>query len=168
MEDADESSFGEEECVGGCRWFRNVADWQFQLETHSCFSKEAREALAEITLHVRLPQLSFIQDDDPAIVWNALATVHQARGMATRLALHRTFLHLQKTDGPMQNFISEARRIAFQLTEIGIAVDDEDIILVLTRGLPSTYKNFIIILDSTPTSQLTLDYVISHLLNEEA
>jgi hypothetical protein len=68
----------------------------------------------------------------------------------------------------MQNFISEAHCIALQLTEIGIAVDDEDIILVLTRGLPSTYENFVITLDSTPTSQLTLDYIISCLLNEEA
>ena len=132
------------------------------------FRRKQAEALAEITLHVGLPQLSFIRDDDPAIVWNALATVHQARGMATRLALRRSFLRLQKTDGPMQNFISEARRIALQLTEIGIAVDDEDIILVLTGGLPSTYENFVITLDSTPTSQLTLDYVISRLLNEEA
>jgi hypothetical protein len=47
------------------------------------FRRKQAEALAEIMLHVGLPQLSFIQDDDPAIVWNALATVHQARGMAT-------------------------------------------------------------------------------------
>jgi len=132
------------------------------------FRRKQAEAIAEITLCVEVAQLSFIQDDDPSIVWNALAAVHQARGMATRLALRRRFLRLQKPEGPMQNFIAEARRIALLLQEIGVAVDDEDIILVLTGGLPPSYDNFVITLDSMPTAQLTLDYVITRLLNEEA
>ncbi len=35
-------------------------------------------------------------------------------------------------------------------------------------GLPSSYERFIITLDSTPPANLTLDYVINRLLNEES
>jgi hypothetical protein len=131
------------------------------------FTKKQAEALAEIILHVEIPQLSFIEDDDPAIVWNALTAIHQARGMATRLTLRRRFWRLQKPEGPMQTFISETRRLAKQLVDIGVTVYDEDIILVLTGGLPPSYENFVVSLDSTPLPQLTLDYVITRLLNEE-
>jgi hypothetical protein len=57
--------------------------------------------------------------------------------------------------------------MAFQLMEIGVAVTDEDQILVLTMGLDVSYEPFIISLDSTQPELLTLDYVIHHLLNED-
>jgi hypothetical protein len=132
------------------------------------YRKKQAEAVAEIILHVEVAQLSFIQDDDPEVVWDALSAIHQARGMASRIALRRRFLRLTKPEGPMQNFIAEARRLALQLQEIGVTVDDEDIILVLTGGLPKSYDNFVITLDATPSDQLTLDYVVTRLLNEES
>jgi gag-polypeptide of LTR copia-type/Domain of unknown function (DUF4219)/Zinc knuckle len=132
------------------------------------FRRRQAEAIAEITLHVEVLQLSFIRDEDPAVVWTELAAIHQARGIATRLTLRRRFLRLQLNETEtIQSFISTARRLANQLTEIGVTVDDEDIILVLTGGLPSSYDNFVVTLDSTPPSQLTLNYVITRLLNEE-
>jgi hypothetical protein len=132
------------------------------------FRRKQAEAVAEIILHVDVTQLSFIQDENPETVWDALADVHQARGMSTRLALRRRFLRLQKPDGPMQNFIAEARRLALQLQEIGVTVDDEDIILVLTGGLPPIFDSFVITLDSLSPDNLTLNNVITRLLNEEA
>jgi len=39
---------------------------------------------------------------------------------------------------------------------------------VLTMGLPDSYDTFVIALDSTDSSALTLDYVIGRLLNEES
>ena len=131
------------------------------------FRRKQAEAIAEITLNVEPTQLIFIQGDDPNVVWDSLTKVHQARGMASRLALRRRFLRLEKPEGPMQNFIAEARRLALQLQEIGVTVEDEDTILVLTGGLPPSYDNFVVALDSAP-SDLTLDYVITRLLNEES
>jgi hypothetical protein len=101
------------------------------------------------------------------VLFPDVAAVHQARGMATRLTLRRRFWRLVKPEGPMQNFISEARHLAKQLADIGVTVYDEDLILVLTGGLPSSYDNFVISLDATPLPQLTLDYVVTRLLNEE-
>jgi hypothetical protein len=39
---------------------------------------------------------------------------------------------------------------------------------VLTAGLPSSYESLIISLDAVSPNSLMLDFVISHLLNEEA
>lgn len=132
------------------------------------FRKRQAEACAEIILHVEPSQLPFIEDDDPKVVWDNLAAMHQARGMATRLTVRRKFWKLEKGELTIQGFISEARSVANQLNDIGVTVDDEDIILVLTGGLPPSYDNFVVSLDSTPPSNLTLEYVITRLLNEEA
>jgi len=42
------------------------------------------------------------------------------------------------------------------------------LILILTIGLLLAYKIFIAALDTTPTVDLTLDNIISYMLNEES
>jgi hypothetical protein len=42
------------------------------------FRRKQAEAIAEITLRVQPAQLSFIQDEDPKVVWDTLTNVHQA------------------------------------------------------------------------------------------
>ncbi len=61
----------------------------------------------------------------------------------------------------------ENSSFGIRLEQAGIIVNDQDKILALTMGLPSTYDAVIINFDSTPTDQLTLTHVISRLLNEE-
>jgi hypothetical protein len=76
---------------------------------------------------------------------------------------------LKKSDDmTMQAWITPVRSVAFQLEEIGVIISDEDLILVLTAGLSSSYENFIVTLDSTSPDELTLDYVITRVTNEEA
>lgn len=126
------------------------------------------EAIAEITLALDSSQLSFITSDDPKAVWDYLATIHQARGVSTRLTLRHRFNQLEKSvDKSMQSFISTAHRLAAQLEEVGTQLNDEDMILAITGGLLRSYNTFIITLNSAPADELTLDYVISRLLNEE-
>jgi hypothetical protein len=133
------------------------------------FLRKQAEAIAEITLNVSASQLAFINSDDPAVVWEELEHVHQARGVASRLTLRRRFWKLQKADSQsMQAFIGEARKLAFQLTEIGVTVEDEEMILVLTGGLPASYDHLVVSLDATDPTNLTIDYVINRLINEEA
>lgn len=57
--------------------------------------------------------------------------------------------------------------LAFRLRGIGVNIDDEDPILVLTMGLSPVYDTFVVSLDATPANQLLLDDVIARLLNEE-
>lgn len=53
------------------------------------------------------------------------------------------------------------------MEESGITVSDHKIILAIIGGLPHTYANAVSHFNSTSPSILTLDYVITQLLNEE-
>jgi gag-polypeptide of LTR copia-type len=68
----------------------------------------------------------------------------------------------------MHTWIAAVRHLAHEFTEAGTTVTDDDTIIVLMLGLPLTYENFVITLDVTPDEQLTLDLVITRLLNEES
>ncbi|EMD40198.1 hypothetical protein CERSUDRAFT_92698 [Gelatoporia subvermispora B] len=68
---------------------------------------------------------------------------------------------------PMSAWIGRVKEMVFRLEDIGVKVDDEDRILALTNGLDDSYEAFVISLDATPTAQLTLEYVVNRLLNEE-
>ena len=68
----------------------------------------------------------------------------------------------------MQSWIAYVHCIAHKLEDVEAEATNKDMILVLTQGLPSSYDNFVVSLDATAASNLTLNYVISRLLNEEA
>jgi len=127
------------------------------------------EARAEIILRLEDGQLSHcLRSNDPRTIWLILESVHHAAGFATSLALRRKFLTLKKTPSEtMQAWIGKIQALGFHLEQAGITVSDQDKILALTMGLPSSYDAVIINFDSTPSDQLTLSHVISCLLNEE-
>jgi hypothetical protein len=128
--------------------------------------KKWAEARAEIILRVEDSQLSHVTYTDPAEIWNQLKLVHRARGFATRISIKRKFFTARKKPNePMSAWISRIRGIANHLNEIGAKVDNEEVILALTMGLPEHYNNLIITLDSS--TQLEIDTVITRLLNEE-
>jgi hypothetical protein len=132
------------------------------------FVKKQQVARAKIILHIEASQLPHARYDDPQEIWENLEQVHRARGFATRLALRRNFLYMQKhEDQVMNSWISDVKNAAFHLESSGVAIIDEDIILALTAGLPESYSTFIVTLDNLPTDDLTLPNVITRLLNEE-
>ena len=132
-----------------------------------CTQKKMAETCAEIILRVEDSQLAHIRTRDPETLWGNLLQVHRARGLATWLALRRKFLTSIKGVDAMSAWIGRVKAMAFRLTEIGVAVTDEDQILALTMGLNASYEPFVISLDATQPELLTLDYVIHHLLNED-
>ncbi|KAI0654632.1 hypothetical protein C8Q70DRAFT_1162191, partial [Cubamyces menziesii] len=98
-----------------------------------------------------------------------LKMLHQARGFGTRLSRRRVFFQMaMRPDQSMSTRVGDVRRAAFQLTEIGVNLTDEDCIVVLMGGLPSSYEQCVVTLDSTPDESLTFDYVVNRLLNEES
>ena len=130
--------------------------------------KKIADAYAEIVLRVEDSQLAHMRSRDPETVWDVLAQVHRARGLATRLALRRQFLTSVKgTEEAMSAWVGRVKATSHQLEDIGVDISDEDTILALTMGLNKSYDSFIISLDTTPAEQLTLEYVISRMLNEE-
>ena len=132
------------------------------------FVKKQQVARAKIILHIEASQLPHARYEDPQEIWENLEQVHRARGFATRLALRREFLYMQKREDQVMNaWISDVKNAAFRLESSGVAVIDEDVILALTAGLPESYSTFIVALDNLSTDQLTLPNVVTRLLNEE-
>lgn len=132
-------------------------------------TQKMAEARAEMILRVEDGQLSHMRSRDPRVIWQTLQRVHRAAGFATSLALRRKFLTGKKGAAQsMQAWIGDVQALAFRLEEADIKITDQDRILALTLGLPDTYDAVIINFDSTSTNLLTLDHVITRLLNEEA
>jgi hypothetical protein len=133
------------------------------------WDRQSAEARAEMILAVEVDQLPHMSAPTAYEVWQELERVHRSRGFATKISLRRKFMSMRMDDTQkMASWIGEVRNVAFRLKQTGITVDDEDIILVLTMGLPDSYDTFIVALDSTDPTSLTLDYVIGRLLNEES
>jgi hypothetical protein len=131
-------------------------------------TQKMSEAQAEMILHVEGGQLSPMHLKDLMGIWDTLKSVHHACGFATSLVLHQKFLTMKKgANQLMQSWIGEIQKQAFMMKEAEIMVSDQDIILMLTIGLPSSYDAVIINFNSTPADQLILNNVIAHLLNEE-
>lgn len=77
--------------------------------------------------------------------------------------------HRYHNDGQtMESWIGEVRTRARRLESVEVQISDEDIIVVLTAGLPSSFTPVIISFDALEPEKLTLDFVITRLLNEEA
>ncbi len=126
------------------------------------------EARVEMILRVDGGQLLHMISRDPMEVWETLRSVHRARGFATLLALCRKFLTTKKrSNQSIQSWVGEIRGQAFAMQMSGIEVNDQDVILALTLGLPSSFNAVIIHFDATPPDQLTIDLIITRLLNDK-
>ena len=113
-----------------------------------------------------IPMSDNVTSTNPAEIWDQLKLVHRAHGFATRISIKwKFFMARKKASEPMSAWISRICGIANHLNEIGAKVDNEEIILALTMGLPDQYNNLIITLNSS--TQLEIDTIITRLLNEE-
>jgi len=126
------------------------------------------EARAELVLCVEPSQLSHMTSRDPMIIWQTLERVHRAAGFATSLALRRQFLTARKLDSEtMEAWIGRIQSMVLRMEYTGVVVTDQDRILALTMGLPASYEAIVINFDATSSTDLTVEHVISRLLNEE-
>lgn len=134
------------------------------------FRKKQQQACAEIILHVDSSQKAHTRFNDPKEIWDNLAKVHLSRGLASRLSLLRQlFTMVKDPDGTMASWIADVKNVSYKLIDDKHPnpLDEEIIIAILTNGLPDSYDSLRVNLDSTPDAQLTLDYVVARLLNEE-
>ncbi|KAH0578684.1 hypothetical protein H2248_003813 [Termitomyces sp. 'cryptogamus'] len=65
-------------------------------------------------------------------------------------------------------WIEKVHSLANCLTAIDIPTSDEDIIIVLTVGLPPSNETIIISLNASTSTELMLNFVVTHLLNEKS
>ncbi|KNZ72580.1 hypothetical protein J132_02581 [Termitomyces sp. J132] len=123
---------------------------------------------ATLILGVEDAQLAHMTDSNPYTIWENLAKVHCTDGFGSCLALHHAFITASVKEGQtMEAWIGEVHFLTNCLTAIDISTPDEDIIIVLTAGLPP-YETIIISLNAIKPEELTLNFVITCLLNEES
>ncbi|KAF5323092.1 hypothetical protein D9611_009316 [Ephemerocybe angulata] len=146
-------------------WSARLVQWERKR-----MAKKRLDARAEIIARLSDSQLDHVlMLKDPVDIWEALQKVHVSRGLASRLSLRREFLKLaKKDDEAMSGFIGRVRKLAYQLKAIGVDVTDEDMILAATVGLGESWNGLVMTLDSTPAGELTFEYVVGRLLNEES
>ncbi|KNZ76695.1 hypothetical protein J132_08974 [Termitomyces sp. J132] len=86
-------------------------------------------------------QLAHMTDPNPYTIWENLAKVHHACGFGSHLALCCAFITASMKEGQtMEAWIGEVHSLANCLTAIDVSTSDEDIIVVLTAGLPPSYE----------------------------
>jgi hypothetical protein len=132
------------------------------------FLKKQQVACSAIILNVEMSQLPHTCYDDPKLIWDNLKKVHQACSFATCLSLHHQFLYMQiGKDQTISSWILDVKNTAYRLSGVSVTVLDDDIILALCEGLPTSYLMLIVTLNSLPPDELTLDNIVTCLLNEE-
>ena len=110
------------------------------MKERALAKKKWAKAQAGIILHVEDSQLLHVITADPAEIWNQLKLVHRARGFTTRISIkHKLFTARKKSNESMSAWISHIRGIANHLNKIGAKVDNEEVILALTMGLPDCH-----------------------------
>lgn len=129
-------------------------------------NRKAR-ARAELILHVSPSQLIHCSHEDPAVIWTALATAHAGYRRSTINSLRSRLyqLHLEGSE-TMLAFVQRARHVACLIKEAGGKVSDNDIILAITTGLPSSYDPCIASFDTLPDSEYNLVTIVAELIFE--
>lgn len=145
-----------------------LADGETDPKKFKAFTKRQAECKSELVLRAEDSQLAHMSSPNPKAVWDALAAVHRARGFGSRLHIRRKFITAVMKEGQgMESWIGEVRALSNRLKGIDVAVTDEDIIVVLTAGLPDSYSPVVVAFDNIDPKTLTVDFVITRLLNEE-
>ncbi len=109
------------------------------------WDRKSAKACAEMILAVKVDQLAHMTAPTAVEVWTELERVHCSRGFATTMTLRRKFMTMRKSDDQrMSSWIGDVRSVVFRLKQAGISVNDEDIILVLTMGLPLSFDTLVV------------------------
>lgn len=135
------------------------------------WAQKKRHAWGQMGLRVDGSQLGYFDDleDEPGQVWKKLESVHEPRGLATAVALKARLgvLRRDPTKQTVHDYVSEIEEIRQRLAQQKMPASDAEIIAALMRQ-PNSYAPLIVTLDFVDKDQLTPEFVITRLLNEEA
>ncbi|KAF8237328.1 hypothetical protein L208DRAFT_1150460, partial [Tricholoma matsutake] len=102
------------------------------------------------------------------VIWDGLAAVHQVHSFSSHLHIHRKFIiAIMKEGQGIESWIGEVCTLSNKLKLIDVPVTDKDVIVVIMAGLPDSYSSVVIVFDNVDSKILTLDFIITCLLNEE-
>lgn len=115
------------------------------------------QAFAAIGLHIGADQQIHIEECASAYeAWEVLKQVHQPKSKVRIMQLKKEFYHLKmKVEESISAYVARAKVAARNLREAESEVKDEDFAHTMLAGLPDTYENLNMALDSLPEDKFT-------------
>ena len=130
---------------------------------------EDEQALAEIQFALEKPQLRAIMTcKTTKEAWDKLKAKYLHSSESNLVFLKNQFLSLKmKSDETIQEFIGRIDEMAERLSALGDEVKEVDKALILTRGVPDSYKMTVVALQESNNFK-DYEHVTNSLLNEES
>ncbi|PKU88027.1 Retrovirus-related Pol polyprotein from transposon TNT 1-94 [Dendrobium catenatum] len=107
-----------------------------------------------------------LQLETTAEIWATLQTRFQSTNRSKVIQLKNELHHISLKNSTMVQYLNDIKSLVDQIAAAGARVDEEDIILYILNGLPSTYQAFKTSI-RTMTQPLNLDQLYSFLISEE-
>ncbi|KAI0520010.1 hypothetical protein KFK09_007475 [Dendrobium nobile] len=104
--------------------------------------------------------------ESTADIWNLLQNHFQATNRSKVIQLKNTLHNISLKNMTMSQYLSEIKNLVDQIAASGSVVDNEDIILYIINGLPSSYQSFKTSI-RTMLTPISLDNLYPLLLSEE-
>src|SRR5271163_1184472 len=130
---------------------------------------EDEQALAEIQFALEKPQLRAVMTcKTTKEAWDKLKAKYLHSSESNLVFLKNQFLSLKmKSDETIQEFIGRIDEMAERLSALGDEVKEVDKALILTRGVPDSYKMTVVALQESNNFK-DYEHVTNSLLNEES
>ncbi|XP_073841217.1 uncharacterized protein [Musca autumnalis] len=131
------------------------------------FQVQDEKALATLILCVKASQLNHIKScKTSAEAWKRLEEVHRPSGPVRKVSLYKKLLNLRMADGEnMQQFLNEFSNCVDKLSEVGITIQSELVVIILLSCLPKSYEQFVVAME-TRDSLPSFDILKVKLLEE--
>ncbi|THV04275.1 hypothetical protein K435DRAFT_607401, partial [Dendrothele bispora CBS 962.96] len=110
----------------------------------------------------------FQDQEDPMAIWDDLRNVHCPKGFTASLSMRRVLNTMQKSpDQDMESWISSVRSRSNELRAAGGNVTEDDVLITLVGGLPTTYNHLLPNIDSLAPEDANLAHLTPILLAAE-
>ncbi|PKU85167.1 Retrovirus-related Pol polyprotein from transposon TNT 1-94 [Dendrobium catenatum] len=104
--------------------------------------------------------------DSTSTIWSVLESRFQSMNRSKVIQLKNTLHNISIKNMSMTQYLSEIKTLVDQIAAAGSVVDNEDIILYILNGLPSSYQSFKTAI-RTMITPISLDHFYPLLLSEE-
>ncbi|GBP05998.1 Retrovirus-related Pol polyprotein from transposon TNT 1-94 [Eumeta japonica] len=114
------------------------------------WESDDEKALAFLFLGVKSTQLSYIKNCKSSHeAWNKIQEVYMPKGPMQKVSLYKKLVNLTMSDdGNVTQHINDFSKISEKLSEIGIEIQEELLVIMLLSSLPSHFDNFVIAMET--------------------
>lgn len=138
-------------------------------DTEVEFAKKDKKAKAIIIQCMSDQYLEYVKDKTTAYdMWQSLVNGFQRKGIASQLYLRKKLLLPRpKENKPLEEYFIRFEEIISDLKNIGVKLENLDIVCHLLVSLPKNYEGIVTALDTVDVDKLSLEYVKDRLLDFE-